>query len=100
MTQQYDNTNKGVLFVNKERDSDSKPNAKGSINIEGVEYWLSAWTNTDKNGNKYQKLSVQPKEAVHNAGMAQAQQAQQAPNAHSPPQAPPASNNFDDDIPF
>jgi hypothetical protein len=72
--QQYDNTNKGVLFSNKDRDSDSKPNAKGSINIEGDEYWLSAWTNTDKNGNKYQKLSVQAKEQAHNNGMQQVQQ--------------------------
>jgi hypothetical protein len=90
MTQQYDNTNKGALFSNKDRDSDSKPNAKGSINIEGVEYWLSAWTNTDKNGNKYQKLSVQAKEQAHNNGMQQANNAQQAPPI----------DDLDSDIPF
>ena len=88
----FDNTNKGVLFVNKDRDSDSKPNAKGSINIDGKEYWLSAWTNTDKNGNKYQKLSVQPKEQAQQQGMSQAKQAYQQP-------AQPAGS-FDDDIPF
>jgi len=93
MTQQFDNTNKGVLFSNKDRDSESKPNAKGSINIEGVEYWLSAWTNTDKNGNKYQKLSVQPKEKVQQQGMQQAQYAVNAP-------APAAPFDDNSDIPF
>jgi hypothetical protein len=91
MTQQYDNTNKGVLFANKDRDSDSKPNAKGSIDINGVEYWLSAWTNTDKNGNKYQKLSVQAKDKAQQQGI---QQAQNAVNA------PPEAQHFDDGIPF
>ena len=99
MTQQFDNTNKGVLFLNKDRDTDSKPNAKGSININGVEYWLSAWTNTDKNGNKYQKLSVQPKEAVHNAGMAQANQAMPQQYAVGAGQ-PPAQQPVDDEPPF
>lgn len=91
MTQQYDNTNSGVLFVNKDRDTDSKPNAKGSIDIEGKEYWLSAWTNTDKNGNKYQKLKATAKEQVQQQGIQNAQQSVQAP---------PVVDQFDDDTPF
>jgi uncharacterized protein (DUF736 family) len=58
----FDNTNTGVLFANAERKTDKHPNARGTINIEGVEYWLSAWTKTGKNGGKYQSLSVQRKE--------------------------------------
>jgi hypothetical protein len=53
----YDNTNKGVLFKNKDKQTDNHPDYNGSINIDGVEYWLSSWVNTDKNGNKYMSLS-------------------------------------------
>jgi hypothetical protein len=95
----YDNTNKGAMWGNKEKKSDTHPDFKGSINIEGVEYWLSGWKR-DPTGNPNApavKFSYTAKEAVHNAGMAQAQQAQ------DPQQQAPAGNydNFDDDsIPF
>lgn len=83
---QYDNTNRGVLFINKDRASDNHPNARGSININGVEYWLSAWTKTSQAGEKFQSLSVTPKEA-------------QAP-VQKPVQQPAADMAFDDDVPF
>ena len=78
----YDNTNRGVLFANKDRQGD-QPNARGNINIDGVEYWLSAWTKTSKSGERYQSLSVKRKEE---------RQAAQ-PVADVP-------NEFDDEIPF
>lgn len=53
--------NSGSLFVNDRREKDSQPNAKGNALIDGVEYWVSAWTKTDRNGNKWQSLSFQPK---------------------------------------
>jgi hypothetical protein len=87
MTKEYDNEMRGVLFKNKDREKDSQPQAKGSCQIEGVEYWVSAWTNTDRNGNKYQALSFQRKDAVDKKGMEQARQA--------------AEETFtDDDVPF
>ena len=87
MTEQYDNEMKGVLFANKERVKETQPQAKGSCQIEGVEYWVSAWTNEAKSGQRYQSLSFQRKDAVHNKGMEQAKAA-----------AEPAQ--FEDDIPF
>ena len=58
-----DNTNKGALFKNDRKEKDTHPDYKGSINIDGKDYWLSAWVNTAKNsGAKYFGLSVQPKE--------------------------------------
>jgi len=83
---EYDNTNRGALFSNKDRASDNHPNAKGTINVGGVEYWISAWTKTSKAGEKFQSLSVTPKEP------------QQAPVAQSAPQ--PAHMDFDNDVPF
>jgi uncharacterized protein (DUF736 family) len=58
----YDNTNSGALFANADRKTDKHPNARGTLNVEGREYWISAWTKTSKKGEKYQSLSVQPKE--------------------------------------
>ncbi len=63
MSQEYDNTNSGALFINKDRKTDKHPNARGTLNVEGVEYWISAWTKTSKAGDKYQSLSIQLKEA-------------------------------------
>lgn len=39
----YDNTNRGQIWGNKEKQKDSQPDFKGTINVEGREYWLSAW---------------------------------------------------------
>jgi hypothetical protein len=59
----YDNTNRGVLFTNDKREKDSHPNMTGKINIEGKDYWLSAWTKTSKNGNKFLSLNAKEMEA-------------------------------------
>ena len=87
----YDNTNSGALFKNDKEGNDNRPDYKGSINVGGVEFWISSWIKTSKAGKKYMSLSVQPKEEVHQQGMQQAQQAQQPE---------PKQDNFDDSIPF
>ena len=56
--------NTGSLFANENRESDTHPHARGSALIDGVEYWVSAWTNTTNDGKKYQSLKFQPKEAA------------------------------------
>lgn len=53
--------NSGVLFANDRREKDTQPNAKGSALIDGVEYWVSAWTNTSSKGTKYQGLKFERK---------------------------------------
>lgn len=35
---------------------------KGSINIDGKEYWLSAWAKVHDTKGKWLSLSVEPKE--------------------------------------
>jgi hypothetical protein len=52
----------GSLFKNKDKeDGDKRPNAKGSCMIDGVEYWVDAWT---KQGDKgpWQSLAFKRKE--------------------------------------
>lgn len=62
MTKQYDNTNRGALFRNHKKTQDNHPDHNGSINIDGKEYWLSAWIKESKNGSKFFSLSVKPKD--------------------------------------
>jgi hypothetical protein len=62
----YDNTNSGLLARNDKQGNDSRPDYRGSINVDGREYWLSAWIKTGRDGTKlagqrYMSLSVQPK---------------------------------------
>jgi hypothetical protein len=59
----YDNTDKGALFKNdKEGGNPNWPDYKGSINVGGTDYWLSAWIKKSKAGATYMSLSVKPKE--------------------------------------
>lgn len=94
----YDNTNRGQIWGNDKKEKDSQPDFKGSINIEGVEYWLSAWRRKPDAHPKAPSLSfsVQRKEEVHSQGIQQAQQAQQP--QQQAPQAPPIDDL--EDIPF
>ncbi|WP_339908270.1 hypothetical protein [Symmachiella dynata] len=56
---EYDNTNRGVLFRNKNRKTDKHPDYTGTINIRGEEFRLAAWTKTSRNsGQKFFSLSV------------------------------------------
>lgn len=57
----YDNTDRGVLFKNDRKTSDNHPDYRGSINVGGVEYWLSAWIKEGGKG-KFMSLSINPKE--------------------------------------
>lgn len=59
--------NSGSLFKNDKKETDKHPNAKGSALIGGVEYWVSSWTYATKDGEKYQSLSFQPKDAKQGA---------------------------------
>lgn len=38
-----DNTNRGAIWKNEDKESDTHPDFKGQLNVEGVEYWVSAW---------------------------------------------------------
>lgn len=52
----------GSLFKNQKKTTESHPGAKGSCLINGVEYWVSAWTKKDKNGAPWQSLAFKLKE--------------------------------------
>lgn len=60
---EYNNELQGSLFKNDKKTTDSHPDYKGSAQINGEEFWLSAWVNTSKEGKKYMKLKFEPKKA-------------------------------------
>jgi hypothetical protein len=73
--------NRGSLFKNKERNTDTAPEYSGEINIDGVLYFLDAWVNESMSG-KYFKLRTKRKD----------KQPEQSTNH--------LSTNYDDSIPI
>jgi hypothetical protein len=53
--------NQGSIFKNKNPKNDKSPPLTGGAKIGGVDYWVSAWSKTDKNGEKWISFSVTPK---------------------------------------
>jgi len=60
----YDNTNTGAMFANDKGDNDKRPDRKGSLNVDGVDYWISGWLRESKEGKKFLSLKVERKEAA------------------------------------
>jgi hypothetical protein len=80
----YDNTNSGLLAKNDKQGNESRPDYRGSINVDGREYWLSAWIKTGRDGTKlagqkYMSLSVKPKDDQVGYAIAPAPAAAAAP---------------------
>jgi hypothetical protein len=53
--------NSGTLFKNDRREKDTHPHATGTAMINGVEFWVSAWTKEGAKG-KFQSLAFKPKD--------------------------------------
>jgi hypothetical protein len=59
---QYDNTNRFTLNKNKnKREGKKDADYGGSINVNGVEYWLNGWITNSSNG-PFISGSIRPKE--------------------------------------
>ncbi len=60
----YDNTNRGSIWPNDKKQSETHPDFTGSLNVGGVEYWVSAWKRKPDANPKAPSLSfsVKPKE--------------------------------------
>lgn len=59
---EFDNRNRGSSFKNDKKTEEKHPDLSGSINIEGVEYWLSSWKKVSKAGTPFWSHSVRPKQ--------------------------------------
>ncbi len=65
MSEKYDNTNKGAIWPNKNRKEETHPHFNGSLNVEGVEYWVDAWKRPEnaREGSPSLRFRVKKKEA-------------------------------------
>ena len=57
----YDNTNRGALYRDDKKTEPEDRDYSGTINVDGTDYWLSAWIKTSKAGRKFMSLAVKPK---------------------------------------
>jgi len=86
----YDNTNRGILSRNDRKTEDKHPDHKGTINVDGVEYWIDGWIKERKDGSgRFFSLSVKPKDAPRS---------EHARGRRSAP--PKGGSDLDDEIPF
>lgn len=59
---EYDNTNRFTLSKNtNKREGKKDADYTGSVNVNGVEYWLNGWVQNGKNG-PFISGSIRPKE--------------------------------------
>ena len=53
----YDNTNRGQIWKNEKKTTDTHPDFTGSANVDGVEMWVSAWKRKPDGNPKAPALS-------------------------------------------
>jgi hypothetical protein len=95
----FDNTNRGSIWKNEKKEKDTHPDFTGSLNVGGVEYWVSAWKRKEGAAAKAPALSfsIKPKD----------EQPQQSISQRAMPKGrDPISSgrlprdDMDDDVPF
>lgn len=92
---EYDNTNRGSIWKNdKKREGKQDADFTGSLNVNGVEFWVNAWKRKEGAADKAPALSfsIRPKED---------QGQQPAPKKSDPiSSGRSVKADMDDDIPF
>lgn len=59
----YDNTNRGILSKNDRREKDTQPEYTGTLNVDGIDFWVNGWVKERKDGSgKFFSLTVKRKE--------------------------------------
>lgn len=101
----YDNTNKGALFVNERKQTDKHPDWNGKLNINGTEYWISGWSKQSQRGELISLALGQQVEqqAQRQAPARQPQRSAPPPRRQAPPQRQPEGyDQFpeDSDVPW
>lgn len=86
----YDDTNRGAIWKNENKATDNHPDFKGNLNVNGQDFWVSAWKRRPDDNPKSPALrfSIQPKTPA-----AVPQEKPKLPQKTEQP-------DFEDDIPF
>lgn len=90
----FDNTNRGSIWKNdKKRPGKQDADFTGSLNVNGVEYWVNAWKRKEGAADKAPALSfsIRPKDD---------QGQQPTKQAAAPARGSARNADMDDDIPF
>ena len=99
----YDNTNRGALFVNDKKQKANHPDYSGKINVNGTDFYVSGWKKQGKSGAGFLSLSVkpvdQPNRPQNNSYQPQQHSQQQQQPMQNQVQNDPFSNGGDE-IPF
>lgn len=106
----YDNTNRFSLFKNERKQEDRDPDFTGSLNVDGVEFFVDAWKPKQPGGKlvlsgRVKRKQVQPGQDV---GTRAADADRKLREMYAPPPEQPRRPNgapaprydLDDDIPF
>ncbi len=54
--------NRGSMFENDDKQKETQPDLKGSINVKGTVYWINGWKDITPTGKHILSLSVQEQE--------------------------------------
>ena len=108
----FDNTNRGAIFVNDRKQTDKHPDWNGKLNVDGVERWVSGWIKQGRSGD-FISLSLgkpvedqQPQRTQQPPSRGAAQRpgsrpASPPPHRQSrPPSQPQGYDDFDEGPPF
>lgn len=74
MTQEYDDNERGVAFVNDDKRSDNSPDYRGKAKVGGIWYWMSGWKQRPRNGGdpfmawSFQEMDAEQAEKAENRG--------------------------------
>ena len=92
---EYDNTNKGAIWKNDDKRGERSPDFKGKLDVEGVEYIVTAWKRKPdaKPTAPSLRFSIIRKDELENMD-AQTQGSQDRQGTLE------VDDEFDDDIPF
>ena len=92
MAGQYDDRNRGSIWKNEKKETDKHPDFTGSLNVDGKDYWVSAWKRKPDASDRAPALSFSVK-----------QKDGKPQSAGAAPKAASRTNNDDmdgDSIPF
>jgi hypothetical protein len=51
--------NRGSMFDNDHKETEKHPDLTGSVNVNGVVYWINGWKSETQSGKRKLSLSVQ-----------------------------------------
>lgn len=78
----YDERNCGIIRKNDKGDNPKRPDYKGSLDVDGVQYWVSGWVRKrNSDGSPFLSIKVEKKEQQNLPPSAAAAASDAAPDA-------------------